>query len=91
MHLASVGHPVVGDKIYGPDENCYLQFIETGWTPELARVLLLNRHALHAHRLTFPPAPGAPEITLEAPLPPALEAFLNPAHGDGRSPADFSR
>ena len=32
------GHPVVGDKIYGPDEGCYLEFIETGWTPALARV-----------------------------------------------------
>ncbi len=35
VHLASLGHPIVGDKIYGPDERLYLQFIETGWTPEL--------------------------------------------------------
>jgi len=48
VHLASLGHPIVGDKIYGPDENLYLQFIETGWTPELARHLLLPRHALHS-------------------------------------------
>ena len=33
VHLAHTGHPVVGDKIYGPDEGCYLEFIETGWTP----------------------------------------------------------
>ena len=32
VHLASVGHPIVGDKIYGPDEQLYLRFIETGWT-----------------------------------------------------------
>jgi 23S rRNA pseudouridine1911/1915/1917 synthase len=51
VHLASLGHPVVGDKIYGPDENLYLRFIETGWTDELARKLLLERHALHASRL----------------------------------------
>jgi len=51
VHLASLGHPIVGDKIYGPDENLYLQFIETGWTDELARKLLLERHALHASRL----------------------------------------
>ena len=24
VHLAHAGHPVVGDKIYGPDQNCYL-------------------------------------------------------------------
>jgi len=51
VHLASLGHPIVGDKIYGPDENLYLRFIETGWTDELADKLLLGRHALHASRL----------------------------------------
>jgi 23S rRNA pseudouridine1911/1915/1917 synthase len=51
VHLASLGHPIVGDKIYGPDENLYLRFIETGWTDELAGKLLLERHALHASRL----------------------------------------
>jgi len=53
VHLASLGHPIVGDKIYGPDENLYLRFIETGWTGELASKLLLERHALHASRLRF--------------------------------------
>jgi 23S rRNA pseudouridine1911/1915/1917 synthase len=51
VHLASLGHPIVGDKIYGPDENFYLGFIETGWTDELAAKLLLERHALHASRM----------------------------------------
>jgi 23S rRNA pseudouridine1911/1915/1917 synthase len=51
VHLASLGHPIVGDKIYGPDENLYLEFIETGWTPELKHRLLLPRHALHSAAL----------------------------------------
>lgn len=51
VHLASLGHPIVGDKIYGPDETLYLEFIETGWTPELERRLLLPRHALHSAAL----------------------------------------
>jgi 23S rRNA pseudouridine1911/1915/1917 synthase len=53
VHLASLGHPVVGDKIYGPDEQLYLRFIETGWTYELERQLLLSRHALHSARLAI--------------------------------------
>jgi 23S rRNA pseudouridine1911/1915/1917 synthase len=53
VHLASIGHPIVGDKIYGPDEQLYLRFIETGWTAELERQLLLPRHALHAARLAI--------------------------------------
>lgn len=49
VHLAFAGHPVVGDKLYGPGgSSCYLRFIETGWTDELARTLLIPRHALHA-------------------------------------------
>ena len=51
VHLASVGHPIVGDKIYGPNEDLYLRFIQTGWTLERARELLLPRQALHASRL----------------------------------------
>lgn len=51
VHLASLGHPIVGDKIYGPSELCYLKFIETGWTEELQRMLILPHHALHASSL----------------------------------------
>ncbi len=51
VHLAHAGHPIVGDKIYGPDERCYLEFIETGWTPSLRARLLLPRHALHSTKL----------------------------------------
>jgi 23S rRNA pseudouridine1911/1915/1917 synthase len=53
VHLASLGHPVVGDKIYGPDEQSYLRFIETGWTSELEQKLLLPRHALHSAKLAI--------------------------------------
>jgi 23S rRNA pseudouridine1911/1915/1917 synthase len=51
VHLASLGQAIVGDKIYGPDENLYLEFIETGWTAKLEQQLLLPRHALHSAAL----------------------------------------
>ncbi len=53
VHLASIGHALVGDKIYGPDEQLYLRFIETGWSPELEQKLLLQRHALHSAKLAI--------------------------------------
>jgi 23S rRNA pseudouridine1911/1915/1917 synthase len=53
VHVSSLGHPIVGDKIYGPSEQLYLQFIETGWTPELERRLLLPRQALHSSKLAI--------------------------------------
>jgi 23S rRNA pseudouridine1911/1915/1917 synthase len=54
VHLALHGHPIVGDKIYGPDEELYLQFIEKGWCQEIQTQLLLPRHALHSCRLSIP-------------------------------------
>ncbi len=70
VHLAHVGHPVVGDKIYGPSRECYLRFIETGWTPELARTLLLDRQALHAAEIVWE------EHGWASPLPSELAEFL---------------
>lgn len=51
VHLASLGHPVLGDKLYGPSQECYLEFIETGWTTALADKLWLPRQALHSTSL----------------------------------------
>ena len=72
VHLASIGHPVVGDKIYGPDEQLYLRFIETGWTHQLERNLLLPRHALHSAKLAIE---GGPEWT--SALPADLAEFCS--------------
>ncbi|MDD5349941.1 MAG: RNA pseudouridine synthase [Chthoniobacteraceae bacterium] len=75
IHLAHAGYPIIGDKIYGPDERCYLQFIETGWTPALERRLLLPRHALHSARLRLEtPEDGA--LDWHSPLPPDLAAWM---------------
>jgi 23S rRNA pseudouridine1911/1915/1917 synthase len=72
VHLASIGHSIVGDKIYGPDEQLYLRFIETGWTSDLEQKLLLPRHALHSARLAIK---SAREWTSE--LPPDLDEFCS--------------
>jgi len=53
VHASHAGHWVVGDKIYGPDEGCYLEFVETGWTPALAGRLHMDRHALHSAGLAL--------------------------------------
>jgi len=72
VHLASIGHPIVGDKIYGPDEQLYLRFIETGWTHELEQRLLLPRQALHSAKLAIE---GKREWT--SGLPPDLAEFCS--------------
>lgn len=51
VHLAWLGHPIVGDKLYGPDETLYLDFVEQGWTQRHDRELLAPRQLLSALRL----------------------------------------
>ena len=74
VHAAHAGHPVVGDKIYGPSEDCYLEFIQTGWTPALAARLHLPRHALHSAGLSLDWNGSLLEWRSE--LPPDLSEFL---------------
>jgi 23S rRNA pseudouridine1911/1915/1917 synthase len=75
VHLAHIGHPVIGDKIYGPDPNLYLKFIAEGWTEEHQRVLGLSRHALHAHELRF--SWNGEELTFTALLPEDMKGLLS--------------
>jgi 23S rRNA pseudouridine1911/1915/1917 synthase len=70
VHLQHAGHFVIGDKIYGPDSDCYLEIIETGWTKTLEEKLQLPRQALHCGRMAVPGvgewiAPHPPEFTLD--------------------------
>jgi 23S rRNA pseudouridine1911/1915/1917 synthase len=53
IHLAHVGHPIVGDKLYGGNEDLYLALVENRLTGEQRRQLILKNHALHACRLAF--------------------------------------
>jgi 23S rRNA pseudouridine1911/1915/1917 synthase len=90
VHLAHLGHPVLGDKIYGPDPNLYLKFIDEGWTDEHQRVLGLPRHALHAHELRFPW--NGEDLTFTAPLPEDMENYalklgLSSPSATSRSPS----
>ncbi len=69
VHMQSLGHPVVGDNLYGAPHNI----------PNAAdsdAPLSLDRNFLHAAHLSFAhPQTGKP-MDLEAPLPPELQALL---------------
>jgi 23S rRNA pseudouridine1911/1915/1917 synthase len=53
IHLAHHGHPIVGDKLYGGDEDLYLALVEDRLTPDRRRQLILPHHALHAREVRF--------------------------------------
>lgn len=72
-HALWLGHSVAGDKIYGPDETLYLDFVEKGFTPEMAEILPIKRQALHAAVMDF--GDRIPELKLRAPLTADLREF----------------
>ena len=56
VHLAALGAPVVGDKLYGPDDRLLARAADGCLTEEDLQRLELPRHALHAscYRLEHP-------------------------------------
>ncbi|HSC89191.1 MAG TPA: RluA family pseudouridine synthase [Polyangiaceae bacterium] len=75
VHLASVGTPVVGDKLYGPDERLLARSADGELSEEDERLLELPRHALHAHRYRVNHCFTGELIEFAAPLPVDLAEF----------------
>lgn len=65
IHLAHIGHPIVGDKIYGGDEDLYLALVEGRLDDERRRRLILPHQALHARSARFNWRGQLPEFSCE--------------------------
>ena len=73
VHLAHIGHPLVGDPVYGGRRR-----LPPGAGPAaIAALEAFRRQALHAARLTLAhPVSGKP-LVFDAPLPADLAALLD--------------
>lgn len=75
VHLAALGHPLVGDKLYGSDERLLARAAD-GMLSDLDLTLLeLPRHALHAHHYRLRHAVTGTLLDLVSQLPADLEDF----------------
>jgi len=89
VHMASIGHPVVGDTLYGGAGQLTDQVASQAATSKAARrkaepeKLVLGRNFLHAARLEFTHPATGKLLELEAPLPQDLADFLSLV-GDGQ-------
>ncbi len=72
VHMQSLGHPVVGDTLYGAPHVI----------PGLATELNLDRNFLHAAHLSFAHPKTNKAMDIDAPLPPILQSFLAAIRAD---------
>ncbi|MDR2629889.1 MAG: RNA pseudouridine synthase [Spirochaetaceae bacterium] len=86
VHLASLGHPVVNDPLYGSGKPVFLSSFKRGWQGDpLDEKPLLARLGLHAAKLILPPCrpDSAEPLLLEAPPPRDLAALIRQMEKNG--------
>jgi 23S rRNA pseudouridine1911/1915/1917 synthase len=81
IHLNHIGHPILADKLYSGRDRVTLGEIAgpdrvRTLAPEEAEEVLIDRQALHAHRLRFQHPTTGQELDLTAPIPADIERTL---------------
>lgn len=79
VHMSSIGHPVVGDALYGAPKDLKRGNVKA--PPGLPAVLRLERNFLHAAAVEFHHPNTGERLAFEAPLPQELMAFLHQVRG----------
>jgi 23S rRNA pseudouridine1911/1915/1917 synthase len=99
VHLKAVGHPIVGDKLYGLTESESLRLYEPEFTkgsserfisPETKAKLILPRHALHAAGIRFEHPVTRLKLELNSELPQDLKDFYASQKGPELSTVEKS-
>lgn len=79
VHLLSIGHGVVGDKLYAPTGERGITGQNSGWAREFAR--RVPRQFLHATELAFRHPRSEEVLRFRSPLPPDLQPAADFARG----------
>jgi 23S rRNA pseudouridine1911/1915/1917 synthase len=77
-HLAALGCPLVGDKIYDRDGDLFLEWLEGGqrMTDDLRARLVLDRQALHAWTVALPHPTLGDRQRFVAPIPADMATLI---------------
>lgn len=78
VHCSFIGHPVVGDPVYGGTKRAVPQTYSKLQQQELEQLIgSLQGQALHAHSLVFEHPVTLERLSFEAPLPPDMQALID--------------
>ena len=76
VHMASIGHPVLADKVYSGRDSIHLKSFNAN-LPDEQDSLLLGRQALHAFRLRFKHPRTNQILEVKAPIPADIQQTLD--------------
>ncbi|MGC1645402.1 MAG: RluA family pseudouridine synthase [Candidatus Sulfotelmatobacter sp.] len=88
VHMASLGHAVVGDALYGAPREMRAR---RGRATDEGAAISLPRNFLHAAQLELTHPRTGKQIALQSPLPAELQAFLATIEKDGADSASPTR
>ncbi len=74
VHLQHIGHPVVGDAVYGGEKRALHDANASGVKQALSQ---LKRQALHAHTLGFEHPVTQERLTFSAPIPADMQRLVD--------------
>jgi 23S rRNA pseudouridine1911/1915/1917 synthase len=79
VHLNHIGHPVIGDKLYGRSDEeflAYIRHVKAGGDPAWPGHTDAPRHLLHAAKLSFDHPVTGERVTFECPPPPDMVDWI---------------
>ncbi|MCP4604944.1 MAG: RluA family pseudouridine synthase [Proteobacteria bacterium] len=68
-HLAHIGHPIIGDKMYGPDVTLFLEYLEHGLTEDIEQRAGARRHLLHSSSISLIHPINDEPLLVKSPIP----------------------
>jgi 23S rRNA pseudouridine1911/1915/1917 synthase len=89
VHLAHIGHPVVGDKLYGKTDAEFLEFInhvKAGGDPAFEGHAETSRQLLHAGMLTFDHPESGERVSFTDPMPEDMLKYMEEQAGGTKKP-----
>ncbi|MFZ5479425.1 MAG: RluA family pseudouridine synthase [Myxococcota bacterium] len=78
-HLEALGHPILGDKLYGQPDDVFLEQLRVGPTDRVRAAIGFSRHCLHARGIAFPHPHTGQIVKVKAPLPADMRAIVEGA------------
>ena len=78
VHMEHLGHPLLGDKLYGQPDETFIDYLDNGVSERLCASVGFSRHCLHSASIGFPHPDGGYK-RVHSSLPQDMQEIVNGA------------